>query len=237
LFGIERGVATGVSERPGKFELADEGILFLDEVGDMPLETQAMILRVLQEKEVYRIGGHQPRPARVRIVAATNQPLERLIDEGRFRSDLYYRIAGCVLRLPPLRERPEDITNLAAFFLAREAAKLGKRLAGLSRGAVEALHECSWPGNVRQLESEMARITAMAAPGSLIARSDLSLAVLERSAAGRGRESLEQKVAHLEQQEIHNALVRHSGDVDRAAEELGISRATLYRKKRDRVDE
>ncbi|MEE4329895.1 MAG: sigma 54-interacting transcriptional regulator, partial [Wenzhouxiangella sp.] len=157
LFGIERGVATGVDARPGKFEQADQGVIFLDEIGDMHLATQAKLLRVLQEQEVYRVGGSQPRPARIQVVSATNRNLDAMVEQGNFRLDLYHRIADWTVRLPSLEERAVDIANLAAHFLARASSEMGQAFAGISRAALDCLLAHRWPGNVRELEREMKR--------------------------------------------------------------------------------
>lgn len=228
LFGIERGVATGVDSRPGKFELADGGTLFLDEIGDMAPETQASILRVLQERIVYRLGGKDARAARIRVVAATNRDLTPMLDDGRFRTDLYHRIATWVVELPPLRLRRADIPNLAAYFLAKEAAKHSRRVGGLSRGAVDALVDFDWPGNVRQLEHEMARAVLFLEDGEMLDTVRLHPAILSRGGAAAG--TLEEARASAERDEIIGALQTHKGDVGAAAERLGISRATAYRR-------
>jgi DNA-binding NtrC family response regulator len=230
LFGIERGVATGVDSRPGKFELADGGTLFLDEIGDMAPETQASILRVLQERIVYRLGGRDPRNARIRVVAATNRDLTPMLDDGRFRTDLYHRIATWVVELPPLRQRRADIPNLAAYFLSREAARHGRRVGGLSRGAVEALTAFDWPGNVRQLEHEMARAVLFLEDGEMLDTARLHPAILTRGDRPAGSGALEEARAAAERDEIVAALQAHKGDVGAAAERLGISRATAYRR-------
>ncbi|HEX6737896.1 MAG TPA: sigma 54-interacting transcriptional regulator [Vicinamibacteria bacterium] len=229
LFGIERGVATGVDARPGKFELAHGGTLFLDEVGDMALETQARILRVLQEGEVHRIGGSAPRPAAVRVISATNRDLPRLRAEGRFREDLYYRIATWTAELPPLRARRADIPNLAAFFLAREARRRGLSLRGISRAALDRLLAYDWPGNVRQLEKELSRAVLFLGEGELLDSARLSPALSEAAPAGAGF-GLEAIVEEAERKAITRALQDHQGDVDAAAGALGISRSTLYRR-------
>ncbi|MEZ5417309.1 MAG: sigma 54-interacting transcriptional regulator [Vicinamibacterales bacterium] len=229
LFGIERGVATGVDSRPGKFELADGGTLFLDEIGDMAPETQASILRVLQERIVYRLGGREARPARIRVVAATNRDLQPMLDDGRFRLDLYHRIATWVVELPPLRLRRPDIPNLAAFFLAREAARHQRAVGGLSRGAIMALQAFDWPGNVRQLEHEMARAVLFLEEGELLDTTRLHPAILARQADDRPGALQEARDA-AERDEILSALRTHKGDVGAAAADLGISRATAYRR-------
>jgi DNA-binding NtrC family response regulator len=228
LFGIERGVATGVEARPGKFELAHGGTLFLDEIGDMALDTQARILRVLQEREVYRIGGQAPRKAAVRVVAATNRDVPRLLAEGRFREDLYYRIASWTARLPALRERRADIPNLAAHFLAREGARRGVSARGISRAALDALISYAWPGNVRQLENEMSRAALFLAEGDLLDTSRLSAVVREPAASAGGR--LEDVLQRAERDAIARALLAHDQDVTAAAQALGLGRSTLYRR-------
>jgi len=229
LFGIERGVATGVEARPGKFELAHGGTLFLDEIGDMARDTQARILRVLQESAVFRVGGSVARPADVRIVAATNRDLRRLQAEGEFRSDLYYRIATWVVELPPLRKRRADIGNLAAFFLAREAAAAGVRISGISRAALEALQAYHWPGNVRQLEKEMARAALVLDGGELVDLSCLSAAVREPEPLPPGS-GLKAALEDAERRAIMAALEGCGGEVGEAADELGLGRSTLYRR-------
>jgi DNA-binding NtrC family response regulator len=230
LFGIERGVATGVDSRPGKFELADGGTLFLDEVGDMAAETQASILRVLQEKEVYRLGSARPRPARTRVVAATNRDLGNLLADGRFREDLFHRIATWVVELPPLRRRRADIANLAAWFLAREAARHGLDSGGLSRAAVDALTHYGWPGNIRQLENEIARAVLFLQPGEMLDSARLSPAIRQAGSGLPQGGTLEQTLAGVERDEILLALERARGDVAAACTSLGVSRATLYRR-------
>jgi DNA-binding NtrC family response regulator len=232
LFGIEKGVATGVDARPGKFELAHGGTLFLDEIGDMALETQAKILRVLQEGAVHRLGAVAARKADVRIVAATNRDMDRLLAERAFREDVYYRIATWTVRLPPLRERRADIPNLAAHFLAREAERAGVRARGISRAALDALARYDWPGNIRQLEKEMARAVLFLADGELLDTSRLSPQVRQPTGepgTGTGTR-LADILERAEREEIVAALARCGGDVEKAAEVLDLGRSTLYRR-------
>ncbi len=229
LFGVERGVATGVDARPGKFELADRGTLFLDEIGDMALETQSRILRVLQSGEVFRLGGREVRSVHIRIIAATNRDIASMVAEGTFRSDLYHRIAGWVVHLPPLRERVEDIPNLAAFFLAREAERAGITVRGISRSALDALVAYNWPGNIRELETEMARAVLFLGDGELLDSVRLAATVLEASAGGRMEGTLAQVLEQAERSAVQQALAATSG-VTEAARRLGVSRATLYRR-------
>ncbi|MGV8041034.1 MAG: sigma 54-interacting transcriptional regulator [Thermoanaerobaculaceae bacterium] len=232
LFGIEKGVATGVDARPGKFEQAHGGTLFLDEIGDMGPETQAKILRVLQSGEVFRLGSREPRMVSVRVLAATNRAVDRMVAVGEFRRDLYHRIAGWVVEMPPLRRRRGDIPNLAAFFLGREATRLGVRVAGISRAAVEALVSYSWPGNVRELENEMARAALFLEDGELLDSSRLASQIAE-ARPRRGHMTLAETLAVIERSEIVRVLISTGGDMDAAAAELGVSRATLYRRVKD----
>ena len=245
LFGHERGAFTGaVERRRGRFELAAGGSLFLDEIGDMPLELQTRLLRVLAEQEFYRVGGLQPRRADVRILAATHQDLDRLVAEGRFRDDLLHRLDVIRLRIPPLRERPEDIPELAEAFLERAAAETGLAPRRLSPRALQELQGRRWPGNVRELENFCRRITVMA-PSEEVDRGDLPLnsshvetedwaeaAVqwAEQHAcspdAGIGREAIDR----LEHRLIRWALERSNGHRQKAARLLGWGRNTLTRK-------
>jgi len=228
LFGIEKGVATGVEARPGKFESAADGTLFLDEIGDMAPETQAKILRVLQSKEVYRLGGRQPIPISCRIIAATNRDISSMLGTGDFREDLYHRIAGWVVEIPPLRQRRADIPNLAAHFLSTEAARISLRIQGISKAAVDALMAFSWPGNIRQLEQEMARSVLFLEDGELLDCTRLSDEIQNGNTGNRGG-ALAAALERVEADEITLALARHPS-IDVAAEALGISRATLYRR-------
>ena len=163
LYGHEKGSFTGaVERRPGKFELASGGTLFLDEIGEMPIELQAKLLRVLQEREVDRVGGIRPLPVDVRIVAATNADLARSVEEGRFRRDLYYRLAVVPIRLPPLREREGDVILLARHFVAKYGEQLKGRPVALARDAEPLLLSHPWPGNVRELQNVVQRALAQA---------------------------------------------------------------------------
>jgi len=168
LFGCEKGAFTGAEEQCiGRFEQAEGGTLFLDEIGDMPLALQTRLLRVLSDGSFYRVGGHQQRIANVRVIAATNQNLERQVKDGRFREDLYHRLNVIEIPLPPLRNRPEDIADLARVFLARAANELGVEPKTLDNRSEELLRTAHWPGNVRQLENLCRRLTVMV-PGKLI---------------------------------------------------------------------
>lgn len=232
LFGVEQGAATGVEARPGRFELAHEGTLFLDEIGDMSPETQARVLRVIQEGSCHRLGGTRPRPARPRVVSATNRDLGSLMAEGRFRTDLYHRISAWEVELPPLARRRGDIPNLAVHFLEAEAERLGVRPRGISRRTLRALERYSWPGNIRQLEQEIRRAALFLDDGDLLDTRLLSPAVAGAD-DGQGSESdggLKERLAAYERSEIRSALEAADGDVSRAADALGIHRSTLYRR-------
>jgi transcriptional regulator with PAS, ATPase and Fis domain len=234
MFGIGKGVATGVVERQGKFQLAEKGTLFLDEIGDMPLELQAKLLRAVQEKEIHPVGS-RPVPVDIRIVTATNSDLQRRMEEGRFRRDLYYRVAGYVLDVPPLRRRKEDIPVLVEGFVRHFAQETGKSIRGVTVRALRAVVEYDWPGNVRELEHEVRRIVYLCPDGGAIDSLMLSPHVVAppatRAAAetepSDGSLSLEEHTAALETRLIREALARARGNRTQAAKLLGISRNGL----------
>ena len=225
LFGIERGVATGVSARPGKFELANGGTLFLDEVGDLTPSLQAKLLRVVQDREVERVGGRQVVRVDVRLLTATNRDLEAMMSAGEFRSDLYYRLHVVELTLPPLRQRREDIPLLAQHFLRLHAKRLGRERLTLARPALELLLQHSFPGNVRELENVLEAACALAA-GAKVEADDIQLALSGgREIGGLVFGTLDEVVrAH-----VLRTLERRRGNRAAAARELGIDRTTLYR--------
>ncbi len=239
MFGIFKNVATGVGERKGKFQLAEGGTLFLDEIGDMPLPLQAKLLRALQEKEIQPVGG-QPVKVNIRVVAATNSDLVRRMDENLFRRDLYYRVAGFALRVPPLRERREDIPGLVHTFLTRFAAQTGRSILGITVAANRRLKEYAWPGNVRELEHEMRRLCYLCPEGQAIDSTMLSSHVARPSvrpgpaptgpADGEPEPDsldLEAHVARTERQVIRRALAQAGGNRTQAAKLLGVSRNGL----------
>ena len=239
LFGHERGAYTGADAAThGLFERADGGTLFLDEVGDMSPNLQKRLLRVLQEGEVRRVGGSSVRKVDVRIVTATNKDLRKLVDEERFREDLYYRLAVVKVRVPPLRERKEDVPALVAHFLVRAAG--GGDVPRVEDGAMDALVGYDWPGNVRQLENEIRRAVALCRAG-VVDRSLLSREVLEaRAVAGAGDgasclpagRSLRDLVEDLEVRVLREVLERERANITRTAEALGLSRLGLRKKMR-----
>jgi DNA-binding NtrC family response regulator len=220
LFGYERGAFSGATEsRPGRFELAHGGTLFLDEVGDMPPLLQSKLLRVLQERELYRLGGREPRRVDVRIIAATNQDLEVLIRAGRFREDLYYRLNVVRIALPPLRERGEDILLLADYFLSVHRRTDAQSPQGFSPDAREKLLAHAWPGNVRELENAITQ-AVLNTRGRLITAEDL---VLNVGSLRSTEVTVEQE--QLSGTTLEELFVQHSGNVFAVAERLLIAKA------------
>jgi transcriptional regulator with PAS, ATPase and Fis domain len=226
LFGYEKGAFTGAdSSHAGLFELADKGTLFLDEIGELQLQTQVKLLRVLDGYPFYRLGGHRKIKVDVRIVAATNQDLDAAVKEGRFREDLFHRLGQFQLRVPPLRERPEDIVALAEHFLA-----LKDRRASFTPDAVSAFLSHGWPGNVRELRNLIARV-AVESTHSEIQASQITAAMSGNPIAQRQAASIPVgNLDSMEEQMIIRALERSGGHRSQAAEQLGISRRTLSRK-------
>jgi DNA-binding NtrC family response regulator len=223
LFGHEKGAFSGAdAPKPGLFELADKGTLFLDEIGELEPKVQVKLLRVLDGVAYYRLGGHRKVAVDVRIVAATNQDLEEAVRTGRFRNDLYHRLCQFQLKVPPLRERPEDIRALAHHFLEQQQPELG-----FSSEAMNALLAYSWPGNVRELRNVVLQ-AATITDNSMIRLSDLP-AEITGTAADRD-EPTATDLTELERQTILRVLVANGGHQSQAAEQLGISRRTLSRK-------
>ena len=233
LFGIEKGVATGVEARAGLLEQAAGGTLFLDEVGDMPLELQAKVLRLLENPALYRVGGRRPIAIDVRFLAATNKDLQQEIAAGRFREDLFHRLAGYLLVLPPLRERRADVALLAAFFFDQAIARQGLRSPGLSRAALAALLDFAWPGNIRQLQNEIVKATLLLDPGELLGPEHLSFAQAPRGLApGEAGAPLSLAAATFkaEREAFEVARLLAHGDPAAAREILGLPRTSYYRK-------
>ncbi len=226
LFGYEKGAFSGAdASKPGLFELADRGTLFLDEIGELQLQTQVKLLRVLDGQPFYRLGGHRKIKVDVRIVAATNQNLESAVQEGRFRKDLFHRLGQFQLRVPPLRERPEDIVALAEHFLRLKAPAKS-----FSNEAISALLSHPWPGNIRELRNLVAKI-AMESPGPEVDFAKVTAAISGEPAALRQTASMPVgNLDSMEEQMIIKALERTGGQRALAAEQLGISRRTLSRK-------
>ncbi len=233
LFGIEKGTATGVDARPGKFQVADGGTLFLDEIGDMSLVTQAKLLRVLQEREIERVGGRKSIRVDVRIIAATNTDLENAIREKRFREDLYYRLNVVSVILPALRDRAEDIPLLIAHFLERLGEELGMPHKCLSGEAVDCLCRYSWPGNVRELENVISRCLVLSDDPEIGV--DLLPAKIREAGLGDGPRMRvgEATLVDLERAALCDALEKHGWVQTRAASALGLSERKLrYRMKK-----
>lgn len=227
LFGHEKGSFTGAHQRKiGRIEAADGGTLFLDEIGDLPLELQANLLRFLQEKQIERVGSHQPLAVDVRVLAATHVDLEGAIRDGRFREDLYYRLNVLEIRTTPLRERKGDIIPMARHFAQLYMGEIGRRPRNFSSGAIQALLEHEWPGNARELANRVRRGMALA-DGREIEAADLGLEV--PSARIAGVESLEISLMRAEYEALRSAIGHNPGNMSKVAEQLGISRPTLYR--------
>lgn len=248
LFGVEAKAVTGVDPRPGLFVTADGGAIFLDEIGDMPERLQVKLLRVLQERQILAVGGSEPKKVQLRIIAASNQNMEVLLQEGRFRTDLYYRLCQLEFHVPPLRDCREDIPTFLLEFAHRSAMKYGQKIRGLSRRLVTRLVAYDWPGNVRQLENEMERAILLCPDGgtlqnrhfpSLATTPDVSPPPPSEPAtttsplpASLGHD-LKKRVADVERQFILDALREAGGNKTRAAELLGLTRNGLtYKLKR-----
>lgn len=233
LFGYEKGAFTGALQRkPGHFEMADGGTLFLDEIGDMPIEVQAKLLRVLQDGSFKRLGGTRTQYANVRVVAATNKNLSQEVAAERFRQDLYYRLNVITLRLPPLRERQQDIPLLAAHFVRKYAEENQKQVTAIQQEALQLLQSYSWPGNIRELENTMERAVVLAQE-SAISLAELSLE--EAAPSSPDPKSCfmlpsSSTLAEIERTAIVQALQHHHGNRQAVARQLAIGPATLYRK-------
>jgi len=250
LFGYDQGAYTGATKtKPGRFELADAGTLFLDEIAEIPVEMQVKLLRALQEGEFEHVGGVKTIRVDVRLITATNSDLNRLVREGSFREDLFYRLNVVPVRLPPLRERPEDIPLLVEHFVIKFNARLKRAVRAFSPQALRVLHGYPWPGNIRELENVVER-TLLFADRDVIEADDLPPEILVRADAlssvalpspdargGEGAESLKDIVrratAHLERDLIRQALQETGGNVTRAARRLKISRKSLQTKMRE----
>lgn len=225
LFGHERGSFTGAhAQRLGRVEVASGGTLLLDEIGELPMTMQVKLLRFLQEQTIERVGGRKEIKVNVRVLAATNVDLKKAMAEGRFREDLYYRVAVVSVKIPPLRERIGDTQLLAQTFLRRFAEENGRGSLKFSQEAIRAIAQHAWPGNVRELENRVKRSVIMA-EGGLIKAADLELS--DASATPPIRELRELREA-VERQAVTEALHRHGGKISGAANELGISRPTMY---------
>jgi DNA-binding NtrC family response regulator len=229
LFGAEKGAFTGAHERKiGKFEAAAGGTVFLDEIGDLVPEAQVKLLRFLQDREFYRLGSNQALRADVRVIAATNQDLDALMKEGKFRADLFYRLNVIPIAVPPLRKRKEDIPLLVDFFIKKYGEREGKKIQGITREALSALVAHAFPGNVRELENVVERAVVFA-ERDVLGISDVPLVLRETAEAAirPAGDSLLDKVRRLETQEIRQALRDSGGVKSRAAKALGITERML----------
>jgi transcriptional regulator with PAS, ATPase and Fis domain len=248
LFGYSEGAFTGAKRggRPGKFELAARGTLFLDEIGDMPLEQQVALLRVLQDRKITRIGDDKIIPVDFRVICATNKNIVEEIDKGNFRQDLYYRINVVTITLPPLRDHPDDIPKLVNHFLGIIGREWGNKVLGVDQEVIEYLKEYDWPGNIRELQNVVERMINMSEDGlirlehvpSSISRLHRNLFHQEPSSISRAvkvyneREKRKQILAENETQEILKLLTKHGGNITEVAREMRVSRNTVYRKMR-----
>ncbi|MCP4039135.1 MAG: sigma-54-dependent Fis family transcriptional regulator, partial [bacterium] len=244
LFGHEKSAFTGAEKRrEGRFELADGGTIFLDEIGDMAADTQAKVLRVLQERKFERVGGGESVEVDVRVVAATHRNLEEEVKEGRFREDLYYRLKVVQIDLPPLRERHEDLPSLCERFLTQVAERLGREKKTLSPVAMSRVLDHSWPGNVRELGNVLEQ-AAVLSSGSEIGESDLQLGeaptAVETAAASAGfvaganfADAKKQTIEGFERDFLLSALRRNDGNVSQTAREIGMVRQSLQQKIRE----
>jgi two-component system response regulator AtoC len=234
LFGHEKGAFTGaVSRKQGLFELAGRGTLFLDEIGEMPMALQVKLLRVLQDRKIRRLGGNDDIPVNARIISATNQKIETLVREGRFREDLYYRLNVFRLAIPPLRERAEDIPLLAAYLLKKLSFRMGRPLPALTPGAAEKLREYPFPGNVRELENVLERALIYREGGAIKAEDiELHRPGSEGTPLYAAEDSPPAlpRLETVEREAIRKALDRTKGNRTRAAAELGVSRKTIINK-------
>jgi DNA-binding NtrC family response regulator len=227
LFGHEKGAFTGaIASRQGRFELANGGTIFLDEIGDLPLHLQAKLLRVLQEREYEKVGSSRPVKVNVRILTASHRPLEALIKAGQWREDLYYRLNVVTILLPPLRERRSDLPLLIDHFLRRFAEKNGKKIGGITAEARDILLRYDYPGNVRELENIIERAVVLTRD-DVIGSGDLPLTVQEAEATDDRETNLTAAVERLERRMIRDALARSDGIQTRAADLLGMSERAL----------
>jgi len=246
LFGYAEGAFTGAKRggRPGKFELASGGTLFLDEIGDMPLDQQVALLRVLQDKKITRVGGDKMIPVDIRIICATNRDLKQEIEKGRFREDLYYRLNVITIEVPPLRRRREDIPLLVDYFLKKIGRDWGVEIESVEPEVMEYLTRYEWPGNVRELQNVVERMISMADGNTIglnllppeiynandLANSQEKVVPVRMGRLSRERQNRKQLLAEKESQEILALLTKHGGNVSQVARDMGVSRNTLYRK-------
>src|SRR6202162_2467724 len=225
LFGHEKGSFTGAhAQKKGRIEAAQDGTLFLDEIGELPMLLQVKLLRFLQDHEIVRVGGREEIGVNVRVIAASNIDLKKAMSEGKFREDLFYRLNVVAIKIPPLRERGEDILLLAKMFLQKYSVENKKKNSGFSRQAVHAIQNYGWPGNIREMENKIKRAVIMAEGGKITPED------LELTSAASKFEGLSMREARevIEKEIIQRALTKNKGNVSQTASELGISRPTLH---------
>jgi two-component system response regulator HydG len=231
LFGHVKGAYTGAqTEREGRFEHADEGTLFMDEIGDMPASMQAKLLRVLENGEVVRLGSNDPIKVDVRLISATNRNLDEMVAEKQFREDLFFRIKGVTIHIPPLRERREDIPLLIHFFMQQAAGKYNKKIDGIRAEAQQILMGYSWPGNVRQLKNVVENMVVLS-NGDNLGPDSLPTEIRPSRETAAGLSNIVGiSLVQLEKEAIRNTLQMCGGNREQAARLLGIGERTLYRK-------
>jgi len=236
LFGYEDGTFTGAKKggQPGKFEMANGGTIFLDEVGDMPLTVQVKLLRVVQEKKVARIGAAKERPVDIRIIAATHRDLEEEVRRGAFREDLYYRLHVLELRIPPLRERIGDLPLLAEHLISRISRRVGRSDVQIDSEFLRQIQDYTWPGNVRELENAIERAIVQAGDDGLLR---LRIGSQSRRVVVETQNAMKpaaiRSLSDVERELIAEALTFYHGNIQRASAKLGICRNTLYKKMRE----
>lgn len=226
LFGHKKGAFTDAREdRPGRFELANGGTLFLDEIGNLSMPLQSKLLSVLQSREVTRVGANQSTSVDIRLICATNMPVHEMVQEGKFRQDLLYRVNTVEIRIPPLCERVDDIPMLAQHFLSFYARKYHKEVISISEAAITKLRKYAWPGNVRELQHAIERAVIMADSKSL---QESDFLFNRKGGAPTDNDSL--NLDEVEKAAVAKAIQLHNGNISKAAEELGLTRASLYRR-------
>jgi transcriptional regulator with PAS, ATPase and Fis domain len=234
LFGYDEGAFTGAKKggKKGKFELANKGTILLDEIGDMPIEMQVKLLRVIQEKEIERVGGNLLKNIDVRIIASTNKNLEESVKLGEFREDLYYRLDVMKIRIPPLRERREDITELSNALIKKVSNKLGVYVEGISKESIEYLLNYNWPGNIRELENVIERALNLMDSDLHITPEQLPdrIAKNKKESLNKGCGDLKEIIERVEKEVIQEKLKINKGNKNKTAKQLGISRVGLYKK-------
>ena len=230
LFGHKKGAFTGATDdRPGRFQAANGGTLFLDEIGNLPLHLQAKLLSVLEQRQVTPVGGDKSQYVDVRIIAATNLPANELRDESRFRQDLLFRLNTVEITVPPLRDRPDDILPIARHYAVRYSRKYGKKEVSFSREAEQALQDYDWPGNVRALRHAIERAIILTSD-TILEPGDLQLIETGQAPSAPIPIPTVLNLDQMERDTIHRALIKHGFNISRAAKELGLTRASLYRR-------